>query len=548
MPVSWGLTDAVLLGMFVLSLLGVLHPVKVKDGLLEALKWGILWLAYRLAARITMDETAKREWLQSIQWLAVIVAIVGWLPWVSKVEGRLSSVFGYSNAAAALLGAALLLNPQSFLVRTFLIISLLGTGSRAGVGLFLTVLGVQRVLVWLTYPGISSILAIFRRLRARSMLKQTVRQLKIPWRISLGVVGMVFVLFFFRAAWRNLTTWGFTSSSWQERLVYFKDGINLAWQAGGYPRAGGWMAFPTVQHVPYWTADPHSSFIHSLLNQGILGILILGCWSCYQLGYAGMSWKGKRLYLQAPSDGLFTEIKAQLSVGTALLFLAVHSLVDADFSFGSLGLLFWVLLGSFQPKEEYPNLNLSKRKFVVILMTGGELGLSLILCWFCLSSLLNPAILDQEKSWNIQASRCLKEDSDKSAALWNKSLHWDQTQINTRRAQAEFLLKQGKVTSGLRAVEDVLYWQPLNLEAYEWAQSIVWDTAERQRNTQRKTAETLYRWVEGVPEKIEEKVNTLTGSERLMWKNYREFLPSEHIKLLAEFARQRQLTQLSLRT
>ncbi|OLN33922.1 O-antigen ligase family protein [Desulfosporosinus metallidurans] len=531
---AFGLTDALLLGMFFLSIFGVLHPVKVKDGLIEALRWGIFWLAYRLGNRISSDETAKEYLVQSIEWLAFVVAIVGWLPWVSKVAGRLSSVFGYPNATAAFLGAALLLYPRRLSVKIFLGISLLSTGSRAGVGLFLAAFGGQQLLFWLRSHRRSPILAIRQRLQTRG--KGTGQRLRNLWVISLGVTGTVFMLLYYKPAWENLTAWGFSSSSWQERLAYFQDGINLAWQAGGYPRAGGWMAFPTVQHVPYWTADPHSSLIHILLNQGVLGILSLGIWGCYLLVHVWKTWKKK-----LP--------KAQLQVGGALLFLALHSLVDADFSFGALGFLFWLLFGSFRQRNEYPNPLLLKRdKLAINLSSKGALGLSLILCLACGNALVNPSLLEKEKSWNTQARHWSEQDPDQSIVLWNRSLNWDQTQIGTRREQAELLLRQGDINSGLKAVEEVLHWQPLDLEAYEWAQSAVWDAAEVQRHTQRETATVFYHWVEDVPQKIEKKVNNLTVAERLLWKNYRSFLPTEHIKLLADYARRRQLTQPPPRT
>ncbi|MDP4159401.1 MAG: O-antigen ligase family protein [Bacillota bacterium] len=519
----FGLTDALLMGMFFLSILGVLHPVKVKDGLIEALSWGTFWLVYRLGTHISRDETAKEYLVRSIGWLSIIVAIVGWLPWVSKVAGRLSSVFGYSNATAAFLGAALLLYSQSVPVKVFLGISLLSTGSRAGVGLFLVLFGGQQLLFWLRYHRTSPIVATRQRLLTGLGV------------ILLGVAGIVFMLLYYRLALKNLTAWSFMSSSWQERLAYFKDGINLAWQARGYPRAGGWMAFPTVQHVPYWTADPHSSFIHVLLNQGIIGILCLGIWGCYLLGYL---WRTRKRRSQV-----------QVRVGGALLFLILHSLVDADFSFGSLGLLFWMLFGSFQFRDECPSPLLFKwNRFVVNLSSKGVLGLSLILCLACGSTLINPSLLEKEKSWNIQARYWSEQDPDKTRVLWDRSLNWDQTQIAARREQAESILKQGNIESGMKAVEEVLHWQPLDLEAYEWAQSVVWDAAEVQRKTQSKTAITLYRWIEGVPQKIREKVNNLSFTERLLWKNYSSFLPSEHIKLLADYARQRQLTQPPPRT
>ncbi|HBP63995.1 MAG TPA: hypothetical protein DD730_06940, partial [Desulfosporosinus sp.] len=56
---AFGLTDSLLIGMFLLSILGVLHPIKVQDGFIEALRWGILWFAYRLGVRISSNEHQK---------------------------------------------------------------------------------------------------------------------------------------------------------------------------------------------------------------------------------------------------------------------------------------------------------------------------------------------------------------------------------------------------------------------------------------------------------------------------------------------------------
>lgn len=130
-----------------------------------------------------------------------------------------------------------------------------------------------------------------------------------------------------------------------------------------------------------------------------------------------------------------------------------------------------------------------------------------------------------------------------SNAFWDMSLYWDQTQVDTRQEQVELLLSRGNVNVGLKAVEEVINWQPHNLAAYEWAQSIVWETAEVQRLMHPEKATLLYRWVDGVPQKIADRVAILTPRDRLLWRGYQDFLPSQHIKLLAEYARQRLLTK-----
>jgi len=525
----FGLTDILLLGMLLFSLLGLLHPIKVKEGLIEALRWGIFWLAYRLGTRISSHETEKQNLVQYIVWIAIVVAFIGWLPYVSKAAGRLSSVFGYPNATAAFLGAVLLLHPQRKMVQIILGISLLGTGSRAGVGLFLAVFTGQQILF-----GIPPFFELKQGFYGKD--------LKGLGLILLALIGSVLMLVYNRSAWDNLTSANFSSSSWQERLIYFKDGISLAWNGGGLPRAGGWMAFPTVQRFPYWTSDPHSSFIHILLNQGVPGILSVGIWLSYSFKRAWKCWGKNRLLLKSRAE--FNETKTQVRAWGALFLLGLHSLVDADFSFAALGFLFWMLFGSIQKGEDGNQPYVLKHK-LASLSSKGMLVLSLVMCLFSGSALLYPKLLEKEQSWNIQAVQWYEQDPTKSNALWDMSLNWDQTQVGTRREQAEHILSGGNVETGLTKVEEVIHWQPHNLEVYEWAQSIVWETAEVQRRIHPEKATMLYRWVECVPQKIEDRVAILTPIDRLLWRGYQDFKPSQHIKLLAEYARLRQLTQLT---
>ena len=529
-----GLTDALMLVMIILSGLGLAHPVKAADGIMEALHWGIFWLTYRLGVRISSDQKTKEKLLNYIEWLAIAVAIMGWLPWIGKVAGRLSSVFGYPNAMAAFLGTVLLLNPQRKLAQILLVISLLATGSRAGVGLFVVIFTGQKFILSRQAGGIwNPILASGNYLRRL-------------WLIGLVISGIVLIILNNRTAWENLTNWSVFSSSWQERLVYFKDGIRLAWDARGLPQAGGWLAFPTVQHFPYWTADPHSSFIHILLNQGFLGVLCVGTWGSLWLAQAWKTWREKRKFYKTGDD--YLENKAEIQVWAALLFLGLHSLVDADFSFGSLGCLFWLLFGSLQKLDPHSRSFYSKRTWKHSISNQVIMVFSGLLCFACGSLLFNPTYIEKEQTWNAYAVQWSELDSERSISFWDKSLIWDQTQSSTRQKRAEHLLKHGEIISGLVAVEEVLKWQPYNMEAYEWAQSVVWDAAEVQRTTNPETANRLYRWVEEVPNNMDERVKGLTSTERLLWQGHQDFSPSPHIMLLAEYARQRQLTQLLFKT
>jgi len=522
------LTDCLFLGLFLFSLVGILHPVRLMDGLFEALHWGIFWLVYRLGVQISSDETAKKNLIQYIEWLAVAIALIGWLPWVSKVGGRLSSVFGYPNAAAAFLGAVLLIHPRKKLIFICLVISLLSTGSRGAVGLFILVFIGQELLIGRKF---------------QSKLIGTRKYLKGIFGLLVGSAGTVLMLYYYKPAWENLTAWGFSSLSWQERLIYFKDGIKLAWNSGGLPQAGGWWAFPTVQAFPYWTADPHSSFIHILLNQGVLGIIGVGIWGSLVSARAWKTWRNSRMPTQSGLE--LVETKAQLRVCSALIFLVLHSLVDADFSFGALGILFWLLFGSLHKRNyRFQTPFLKRDQLFYSLSKLGILSLSIAVCLSCGAGLLNPALLKSTQIWSAQAVQFRDQDPNKSSELWGRSLKWDQTQIEARRELAEYLLRTGNLDAGLESVREVLRWQPFDLGAYEWGQSVVWDTAEAYREVHPETVMYLYRWVEDVPKTIEGKLLNLNSSDQWLWRGRKNFLPSQHIQLLAEYARQRQLTQL----
>jgi hypothetical protein len=149
LSIAVSITDVMFLLMIFCSVLSLIYPIRVKEGLIEIIRWGILWFVFRLSTMICRDEAAKQLLVQWIERIGAVVAVVGWLPWVTKIDGRMSSVFGYSNAMAAFVGAVLLLHPRRKMVRAFLGISLIMTGSRAGVGLFIVLYLSRQSLYWI---------------------------------------------------------------------------------------------------------------------------------------------------------------------------------------------------------------------------------------------------------------------------------------------------------------------------------------------------------------------------------------------------------------
>ncbi|MHB8125953.1 MAG: O-antigen ligase family protein [Desulfitobacteriaceae bacterium] len=550
-PDVWTVTDTYFIAMLGLTIWGLCQPVKVAEGLVGICRWTTLWYIYRWSREIGPDSRSRFWLIHWIQLTAVFLAGVGWFTKIvstfgesTVVLGRLSSWFGYPNSLAAFLGAALLLKPRRFSMRMFLGISLLSTGSRAAIGLFILVSGFSYVASYLR-PG-NTILQAKRSWKAYCSQKWSF----LFWKnVFLVFIGLSISVLFFKPAWVHLLEWSLANSSWGERLLYYEDGFKLAWAAYGLPRAGGWKAFPTVQQIPYWTADPHSSLINILLNQGFLGLISAVTWITLVLRaklhqVSKISWEGS------------------LNLLGALVFLVLHSLVDADFSFGVLGIIFWILFGldcdlSTEPfllRSKVVNFVRAKRFKAVERLTF--LGFfntwiqrlvpmifTFVLLLGSLSLAIKPDLLNAGEIWSLQAQRLRVRDPSQSISLWHKSLFWDQTQVAWQRHLAEQKFQQGHIVEGLKQVENVLSWQGFDLGAYEWAQSLVWEIAERKRSSGINQSTELYNWVEHVPERIDLKLATISVNKRRLWLGSSDFRPTQHIKLLADYARLRQLTK-----
>lgn len=314
----------------------------------------------------------------------------------------------------------------------------------------------------------------------------------------------------------HLMNWGI-SSSLGERLLYIRDGLHLAVLNKGLPRAGGWYAFPLVQNIPYSTTDPHSLGIRILLHQGVLGIILAGGWGVWALGSLG----GKMLMrFRENREGDRTSVRGL----SALIFLAMHALLDTDFLFGALGLLFWTLFGmlfssslkkmswgkSSYPIESYytRNRGVQVKKIIRLLSSGLLLGIGCVL----LATAAHPQSLERG----------------------------DQIQPKARQEAARLEVEQ-EGSNGLAALDNVLAWEKFDLRTYEWAQGVVFEEAEKRKENNFVEAIELYSWVEKVPARIVS-VREISALEKVLWPEAKNFQPSEYNLLLAEYARKRQIT------
>ncbi|KLU59233.1 hypothetical protein CEB3_c42190 [Peptococcaceae bacterium CEB3] len=560
-------TDALLLLMSGLSLTGLLHPVKAEEGWLEAIRFLLYWFVYRWGREAARNSKGEERLMRAAGWAALALGISAWLPWAAHVwpppgppeAGRLSSWFGYPNAAAAFLGAVLLLPRIDIRLKLVLIPFFLSTGSRAGLALFLGILVLQGLIALKSgvkpsqaEPGrrtrcVLSESINFRRdanLGVRGRLARLFGRSKRGagrgFLVTVGFLAASAVLCWqsgligpaapFHGAWAHLGRWAMSDSVW-ERILYFRDGLRLAASGGFLPQAGGWLAFPLVQQIPYWASDPHCSLIRVLLNQGWPGLLSLTAWSASRFRQIGRT-------------GLWG----------ACVFLALHSLVDADFSFAALGVLFWLLVALAEgrdpaaenrgqggrkrwgEKEGHRLSSARVRPAGIRVLRPAFLEPVLALLLFAPAGVLLAA-----GGLPAEAGVMGRPGGPPDAAVYcrelTRALSLDRTNVGWRRELAETELLRGEIAPGLNQVERVLAWQKFDLGSWEWAQSLVWQAAERQRRAGTASSRGLYRWVAAVPARITAIARTVPVAERGHWRGYALFVRDDpHIELLARCA------------
>ncbi|MBN4062955.1 MAG: hypothetical protein COA82_12455 [Alkaliphilus sp.] len=116
--------------------------------------------------------------------------------------------------------------------------------------------------------------------------------------------------------------------------------------AGG----GAWKAqFSKYQNEPFFSTQAHNHYIQTVVETGVFGILLvlmLIALLLYKLVLAALK-----------KDTI------RISIITGLLALLAHSVLDFNFSFLSIALTFWALLGTIQPYDD--NIKLGLPKFIL---------------------------------------------------------------------------------------------------------------------------------------------------------------------------------------
>lgn len=339
--------------MMILSLTGLFQPVRRIEGWLEAFRWLVFFTAYLWGKHLGCSAEVREKVLENVLLVAFVSTVLTWLPgsetiWLSPgppEEGRFASSFGYPNAAAVFLGCQLLLLQKDEKINPIFVVvfalSIISTGSRAAVTLlvfFTLVLILKKIALHFKNTNETvkneELLGFHQSAGWTGCPESENPKRNRSVARTLILVGMMLLLqhtlLRCHGSLQHLLDW--TDTSMTERMLYYRDSMKIAWYAHFLPQAGGWLAFPFVQNVAYWTFEPHSSFCRILLNQGLAGVMLLGIWSV----------KGIKGYLL---DLIWGRDLTVICSKTAVLYLALHSLIDVDMSFGALGILFWLMIG-----------------------------------------------------------------------------------------------------------------------------------------------------------------------------------------------------------
>lgn len=150
-------------------------------------------------------------------------------------------------------------------------------------------------------------------------------------------VGLIVYGYFEESNFNRIFNISLQERSLVERTYFYKDGIEIAkdyilFGTGG----GGWQAlYQKYQSYGYHTAVPHNFFLQTLIETGVLGI------SALIMLYIGVIRVLYKLWRYFKND----KRKLLPVITSVFVALTLHSALDFNMSFGSVALVFWLIIG-----------------------------------------------------------------------------------------------------------------------------------------------------------------------------------------------------------
>lgn len=328
----------------------------------------------------------------------------------------------------------------------------------AGCALVLTVLTRSRGATYLVLPGLALLLLMApqRRNLLRAMLAALVAgglavgglvAVKVALQPDRAPAEMGATIQMYVLTGESDTVWA-RLSLWRAGLRMLADRPALGFGLDTYPEAG--PAYQTDWRV--YAQDAHNHYVQTVAELGVPGALLL---LAVPLGVA---WHGGRLALAglkgtAAAPGPDASLRAGLAA--AALALAAHALIDVDFQFPAVWLLFWIMVGADR----------ALRRDDAAEAAGAALSAALVerlrpwrprLVWLALMVAATFfAVRPYAADGLYQQALAVAEQGDweRAGALLNRAARWNGWNKQVRHLQAMVVLTRGEVDGDAAAIQ-----------------------------------------------------------------------------------------------
>lgn len=364
----------------------------------------------------------------------------------------------------------------------------------------------QNTLVCLLLMGLSLLISAFLCLVLEKFLAKKViwnKKQKMGILAGIAIIVVLFALFgkylLPQSIWHRITTFRLESKTVTERLTFYKDSFSVfkdyPWLGIG---GGGWSyIYGAYQSYRYLSNSPHSFLLHLMVETGVLGIFV----------FAYLVFTLIRLMLKLRKAE--TEVRQEFApVFAAIIIIFLHSMIDIDFSFFTVTVFFWMLLGVVSELEQPKTADAKKWKTMVcailslLVVSGGIVGkvawnsyyktadymqTDSVKAYHCASRavLLDPlnsmysitkgniafhlaSVQEDEQQLRLYAK--ISGDTLENAYRHNPNDHLLVNQLAT------FYINTGELKKGCEMIEHLLELQPLEKDTY-WKIAIIYETA-----------------------------------------------------------------------